>query len=214
MKLVRPPHFVQRNDNHRAVWFLQYPARSSLRGGISVEARIKVPVGSTIAGGGDLLAGSQGCVYLGSALSPLACLPPAGRCLLPPSVAAVEEALAVPPTVSCSGQEKPIAAVHVVLCISYRTVHRKTRKEKAVFPTVVSYRTECESSSFLPSSHMGESTESNDSHQTISFLIIIIIITSIYRAVCVRHCAKHLTAWVTACRLSKGLRKQKLLFYR
>lgn len=75
VKLVRQPHFVQGDDNHRAAWLLLYPARSSLRGGKSVEARIKVPVGSMIAGGGEPLAGSQGCVYLGSALSPLACLP-------------------------------------------------------------------------------------------------------------------------------------------
>lgn len=45
-------------------------------------------------------------------------------------------------------------------------------------------------------------------------LIIIIIITSIYRAVCMRHRAKHFIACVTAPCLSEGLRKQKLLFYR
>lgn len=51
------------------------PCKVFSAGGKSVEARIKVPVGSMIAGGGEPLAGSQGCVYLGSALSPLACLP-------------------------------------------------------------------------------------------------------------------------------------------
>lgn len=186
------------------------PCKVFSAGGKSVEARIKVPVGS------EPLAGSQELCLPGFCAFPISVPPlPQGDVCFPPVRQQWKRASQCPPQCRAPGRRSRSPPRCMLFSASpTEPCTAKTRKENAVFPTAISYRTEGESSSFLPSSHMGESTESNDSHQTISFLIIIIIITSIYRAVCVRHRAKHFTAWVTACRLSKGLRKQKLLFYR
>lgn len=51
VKLVRQPLSVQGNDHHRAERLLLHPARSSLLEESS-EARIKVPIGNMIPGGG------------------------------------------------------------------------------------------------------------------------------------------------------------------
>lgn len=133
VRLVRQPLSVQGNDHHRAERLLLHPARSSLLEESS-EARIKVPIGnmSRVEAGREVpLAGSQGCVYLGSVLLPLVCLPrPAQQgddC-----VTAVAEGLAVlPHGVMPWAGEANHHGVHYTSC---RTINSKDQRRESCFP--------------------------------------------------------------------------------
>lgn len=84
-------------------------------------------------------------------------VPPPGRCLLPPVREPCKGTPGAPHN-ALPWAMQLFTAVRVVLCVSCRTVHSKGQRRKSCVPRAASYHKEQQPH------HVGEATESSDSH--------------------------------------------------